>query len=490
MSNVKKGLISSVLLVAESLAKKLIGVVSTLILARVLVPEDFGLVAIATLFMGFLDVLANTGTTQYLLRSDTIDSDTVNTSWTIDLILRTFIALVMIAVAPFVSDYYEDSRLTAIFYVFAALMIFRCLGNPGVAFLRREQNYAPLVKVSIIAKFLSVSIAVSIALIFESYWALILGQCANGITMVAGSYFIHPHKPKLTLINAKEQWHFSGWLIPQSILGYFRTQLDTIMVSSTFGKASLGSYHILKYLAFIPSSEILLPATQPLLVELNKTKNDATLFARQFNISFIGTMLLALPISGFMASQHQLIIYVFLGPNWVEYSELFACFSLLIPAFAILNQARRVLVVFGKTKHMLYYEIVSFFTIYGSLFLIGLEDLFLFGAMRVGLENAICLIFLIYITSSYTGLRNCLRLLTISLPALIAVVVASSVVNMVSLDAHYKVLNLILNGFIFMSLFLLTLSIIHYSAARKTEEWGYIEGLVTKGISLLKSKIA
>lgn len=485
MSNVKKGLISSILLVAESLAKKLIGVVSTLILARVLVPEDFGLVAIATLFMGFLDVLANTGTTQYLLRSDTIDSDTVNTSWTIDLILRTFIALVMIVVAPFVSDYYEDSRLTAIFYVFAALMIFRCLGNPGAAFLRREQNYAPLVKVSIIAKFLSVSIAVSIALMFESYWALILGQCANGVAMVAGSYFIHPHKPKLTLINAKEQWHFSGWLIPQSILGYFRTQLDTIMVSSTFGKASLGSYHILKYLAFIPSSEILLPATQPLLVELNKTKNDATLFARQFNISFIGTMLFALPISGFMASQHQLIIYVFLGPNWVEYSELFACFSLLIPAFAILNQARRVLVVFGKTKHMLYYEVVSFFTIYGSLFLIGIDDLLLFGATRVGIENAICLSFLIYITSSYTGLRNCFRLLILSFPVLFAVILASLLVSIWDLNTQYKLLSLILNGAIFTGLYALMLGIIHYSIAEKTSEWKYIGALIKRSIRII-----
>ena len=461
MSNVKKGLLSSILLVAESLAKKLIGVVSTLILARVLVPEDFGLVAIATLFMGFLDVLANTGTTQYLLRSDTIDSDTVNTSWTIDLILRTSIALVMIAVAPFISACYDDSRLTAIFHVFAALMILRCLGNPGTAFLRREQNYAPLVKISIIAKFVSVSIAVSIALIFESYWALILGQCANGITMLIGSYFIHPHKPSFTLLNAKEQWRFSGWLIPQSILGYFRTQLDTIMVSSTFGKASLGSYHILKYLAFIPSSEILLPATQPLLVELNKAKQDVNAFAKQFNISFIVTMLIALPISGFMASQHQHIIYIFLGENWVEYSELFACFSLLIPAFAVLNQARRVLVVFGKTKHMLYYELISFFVIYGTLFVIGIEDLFLFGAIRVGLENAICLIFLIYITSSYTGVKNCLRLLIISLPVLIAVLVASSVVNIVSLDAHYKLLNLILNGVLFISLFVVMLGIIH-----------------------------
>jgi lipopolysaccharide exporter len=485
MSTVKKGLFSSALLVAESISKKMIGVVSTLVLARVLVPEDFGLVAIATLYLGLLDVLTDTGTTQYLLRSDKLDEETVNTSWTINLILKGILSVVMVVSAPFVSQYYEDSRLTPILYVLSCLIIVRCLNNPGVAFLRREQNYKSLVKLSIIAKFFSVGVAVSIALTFESYWALILGQCANGLMMVIGSYFIHDHRPSLTLANAKEQWSFSGWMIPQSVLGYFRTQLDTIMVSSTFGKEALGSYHIMKYLAFIPSSQILLPATQPLLVELNKTKNDANAFSRQFNISFVVTMILALPITGLMVSQHELITLVFLGNKWIDYSQLLAYFSLLIPAVAMLNQGRRVLVVYGKTKQMLYYEILSFTLLYGSLFSIGMDDLLFFSLIRVGIENALCLLFLAFIALTYTGFKNTLILLFVCIPLILATILASLATSYLNVGSGIILFDLIVTGLIFVIVFFALLLVFHYSFMRRTVEWKYIESLANRSLGVI-----
>ena len=489
MSTVKKGLFSSALLVAESISKKMIGVVSTLILARVLVPEDFGLVAIATLFLGLLDVLTDTGTTQYLLRSDKLDQDTVNTSWTINLILKSLLSVAMLFSAPLISEYYEDSRLTPILYVLSCLIIVRCFNNPGVAFLRREQNYKSLVKLSIIAKFFSVGVAVGTALTFESYWALILGQCANGVMMVIGSYFIHTHRPRLTLLNAKEQWSFSGWMIPQSVLGYFRTQLDTIMVSSTFGKEALGSYHIMKYLAFIPSSQILLPATQPLLVELNKTKNDANAFSRQFNISFVVTMMLALPITGLMFSKHELITLVFLGNKWIDYSQLLAYFSLLIPAVAMLNQSRRVLVVYGKTKQMLYYEILSFTLLYGSLFFIGMDDLLFFSLVRVGIESLLCLSFLLCISLTFTGLKNTLILLYVSIPLILATIFSSIATNYLNVNSGFILLDLIVAGLIFVTTFFAILFAFHYTVMKRTIEWKYIESLTHRSIRAILQRL-
>lgn len=138
---------------------------------------------------------------------------------------------------------------------------------------------------------------------------------------------------------------------------------------------------------------------------------------------------------------------------------------------------------------MLYYEFIFFFVIYGILFVIGIEDLFLFGVIRVGLENVICLIFFIYIIFLYIGVKNCLRLLIISFLVLIVVLVVSLVVNIVSLDVYYKFLNLILNGVFFISFFVVMFGIIYYLGVRKIEEWGYIENFIRRGIIFLKSKI-
>ena len=83
MSNAKKGVLGSFLLIAGGVGEKSIGIVSTLILARVLVPEDFGVVAITTLIMGFID-FADTGANQYLQRCETVTDKIVNSAWTLE----------------------------------------------------------------------------------------------------------------------------------------------------------------------------------------------------------------------------------------------------------------------------------------------------------------------------------------------------------------------------------------------------------------------
>ncbi|MFT6987445.1 MAG: lipopolysaccharide exporter [Psychromonas sp.] len=488
MSAVKKSLFGSLLLVSESITKKLIGLVSTLILARVLVPEDFGLVAIATLTLGFLDVLANTGSKQYLLRIDKIDSDIINTSWTIDFILRAIMAILLFAFTPLLAEYYDDERLEMILYVMASLIIVGQIRNPGLIYLIRQQNYAPTVKLSILTKFIAVGVAIAIALIYESYWALILGTYASVLMGSLGSFVIHPYRPKFCLKNAKEQWKFSSWLLPQSIIGFGRTQLDTIMVSAAADKSALGFYHIMKYIAFIPSSHLLLPATQPLLVQLAKTKHTKSHFSHQYNITFIATMLLTLPMTSLLFFYSELFVAVLLGEKWVNYAELFAAFSLLIPAFAILNQARRVLLVFGKTKHMFYYELVSFTVLYGTLFQIGISDLIRFSYIRVLMENGLCILFMLYITAQYTSAQNMLRLCLATAPIIVSCLISYLVTDLFPLTA-IPLIDVALVTVIFSAVFCIVLTGLYYSFLKNIKEWQFIEGLVRKSVVFFYQKV-
>ena len=108
-SSLKKGVFSSLLLVGNSVANKLVGLISTLILARVLLPEDFGIVAIASLMVGFIEIMANTGSGQYLLRVDNLDEEKVDTAWTINLILKSLLSLIMLISAYWIVDFFRYS---------------------------------------------------------------------------------------------------------------------------------------------------------------------------------------------------------------------------------------------------------------------------------------------------------------------------------------------------------------------------------------------
>lgn len=488
MSAVKKSLFGSLLLVSESITQKLIGLISTLILARVLVPGDFGLVAIATLTLGFLDVLANTGSKEYLLRIDNIDSDIVNSSWTIDFILKFIMASLLFFSTPLLVEYYGDERLEMILYVMASLIIVGQIKNPGLIYLQRQQNYASIVKLSILTKIISIGVAISIALIYESYWALILGTYTSVLTRCLGSYIIHPYRPWFCLKNAKQQWKFSSWLLPQSIIGFGRTQLDTIMVSASADKSALGYYHIMKYIAFIPSSHLLGPATQPLLVQLAKTKSSKSYFTHQYNITFIATMLLTLPLTSILFFYDELFVALLLGEKWVNYAELFAVFSLLIPAFAILNQARRVLLVFGKTKHMFYYELVSFTVLYGTLFQIGISDLIKFSYIRVLMENGLSVLFMLYITVHYTSAKNTLMLCLATAPVIVSCLIAYLITGLLPLTA-IPFIDVVLVTVIFSTVFCVFLTALYYSLLKNIKEWQYIESLVRKSVVFTYQKV-
>jgi lipopolysaccharide exporter len=489
MKSAKKVLIGSSLLIGQSLSTKLIGLVSTLILARVLVPEDFGLVAIATLCLGFVEVLSKTGSMQYLISVDEINDSIVNSAWTLDFIIKIPLAIIFAISAPLIANFYGDDRLIAIIYTLSFMFLLRCIATPAESLLRRAQNFYPLVKLGVLSKIISVTVTVTLALGLKSYWALILGQFVSAIISTLGSYLIHSHRPRFTLINIKDQWKFSSWMIPQSVVGFFRTQLDTLIVSATSGQNVLGAYHIMKYLAYIPSAHIILPATEPLLVELRKARQNTKNFSDQFNISFIVTMAVALPIVSIMYVHHRLIVSFLLGSQWVDYSMLLAIFGFTVLAMAFFQQAQRVLLIFGKTKQIFYYEVTSFIGLYSVLFFVGVEDIFIFSMFRVGIDTVASLTIFIYIAIKYTGLSNFLHLTSAIIPIILASIAGALISNEVKNLMPFDFINLVIVFSVFFSTFILTIIVLYIMGPAKTIEFLYLKNIIIKLFNALRKRL-
>jgi lipopolysaccharide exporter len=490
MSNLKKGIFSSLLLVGESFLNKLIGLLSTLILARVLLPEDFGIVAIAALLVGFFEILSNTGAVQYLLRAKTISEAEVNTSWTINIMLRFSLGIIIYLFSFLAAEYYDDPRLIELMLALSLLFFIDALQNPGTIFLKRNQDYRKIVKVSIIGKILAVGTAVSVALYYQSYWALVAGQATNLIVALVGNYLIVSYSPKFELTNARKQWAFSGWMIPQSIIGFFRTQLDTLLVSSFFGKSELGSYHTMKYIAFIPTSHLIVPMTETVLVELRKASVDQNYFCKMFNASLLITMLIATPIAVFIFYFHEMITLLLLGGNWTKYSELLAIFSLLIPAAAVHRHCCRTLIVYSKPKHILIYEIFSFVFVYTILFYVGLSDLLIFTYARVGVEQVLSLFFLTYVSFKYTNIYSTVRLFVGLFFIISACAISIFLLSLLPIFSLALVVNLLMLTSMFFLLFISIFAGFYFLFLRKFEEWQYISSLLIRLSAPLMKKIS
>jgi lipopolysaccharide exporter len=483
MNKAKKSLFAGMLLVANALLKKAIGLISTLILARVLAPDDFGLVAITMLVLGFVEVFSVTGSQQYIFQKEKVTDDILNTAWTIDLILKVFVSLLLFLSAPFVADYYGDQQLVNSLRVIALLPILGALKNPGLLLLQKEQKYGAIIKQSILIKIVAVIVTISLALALNNFWALILGTLCTSILESAGSYLLHSHRPKFCLRNSKPQLVFSGWMTPQAILGYLRTQLDTFIVSSTYGKSQLGSYHVMKYLAFMPTSEVITPATQPLLVELSKVKNDRDAFTNQYRLSLIIVMAVALPMTAFLYAFDKILIELLLGTQWIKYADVFGALSGMVICFVILNQARRALVVFEKTKWMFYYEMVSFIGIYGTLLFIGLEDIITFTQNRILLEFAFCLSVFSIVAYVLIGFKPLIKLIGMHIPLLLCVFVSVKLTQQIDLTEFNIIIKLASYAILFSLTYLVSLLLSYALIYRKTMEGKYVKNLVLKALS-------
>lgn len=479
MSSLKKIISSSFLLSSEGILRKMVGLVSTLILARVLLPADFGIIAIAIMVMGLFEALKQFGGNMYLLRAEKVTDDMINTAWTIGLSSTTVFALLLAYSAPFVANYYDDERLTLVLWIYASMWIVQNIGSPGTILLKREQNYFPLVSLSIASKILSVIIAITIALIYENYWALIIGQYSMALTGSIGSYFIVKYRPRLCLKEFKVQWNFSSWWMLQSILGYVKTQLDTFLVSSMYDKGGLGSYHNMKYLSSMPTTFLIAPATEPLIADLAQTKNNHNYFAFKYNVSLLVPLCIAIPFCAFFIPHHELITLILLGSNWVEYSNLFSVFCVSVLTICVQQHAARVFVIHEKTKPLFYFELASFIIIFSLLLGLDIETVFTFALIKITTEAVFSFALFAYITIQYTGFRNFMICLSGIVPIVLSALFSTYTSLLVSTD-NPILMQFIYTALIFITTFFVSLIFIAYLFSSKNKEWQYILDLLKK----------
>lgn len=407
INNLLKG---SVLLMFDSFAKKLIGLFSTLILARVLSPEDFGIVAIMLIIAAFFETFTNLGTSDYIICARRPTRDLINTSFTLNLLIRVSLSILMLCSADVFVRYFDDQRLYALIYFYALLMTIGGLENPALHLLKRTHNYKPIIKITILAKFISVIITIFIALVYQSYWALVLGTATSIFIQMIGSYFVHSHRPKICFAGLQAQWAFSKWLIPQGFLGFGRVHLDTFIASSIFGKSSIGAYNTMKYIAFIPSMNIVQPMTGTLLAQLSRIGNNTEHLRSRYDSSLILTLLICLPMTVFLYFNSELVVHVLLGPQWIEFHSLFGWFSLFIFSLSIQHSANRLFIMNKNTRPIFIFEICSIGIILTPLFLLNFDSIQAFTQLKVSIEVCLCIAYFLVTYIRFFNLKQLLRI--------------------------------------------------------------------------------
>lgn len=303
-------------------ALRLVGVVSTIILARLLQPSDFGIVAIAMIVVGMFEVLNQTGQKLALIRIVYPTPAHYNTAWTISFLIGLTIGLAIYLLAPLSKFYFHDDSAITVMKVLALRAVLSGLENIGPVDFRRELNFNLLFYYNFLPRIASFVVTMAAAIFFRNYWALVMGILAGQLGVTVLSYVMHSHRPRLSFSKVPEIWSFSIWAFFRSIGSYFSDQVDQIAVGGISGASSMGRYAVASDVASSPSREINDPMISVLYPVMAKLQHDTGALRRLYLQTLGWSAVICLSTSVGVTMVAPDLVRVLLGPKWLELETL------------------------------------------------------------------------------------------------------------------------------------------------------------------------
>ncbi len=478
---------SSAFLFLTKFLTKGIGLISTLILARLLSPEDYGIVAIATVIIYLFDEISNTGTREYIIHKTTIDNDIINTAGTLNLITKILFWVFFLLLIPIITNFYSKPELFKVLFIISLILPLGALKNVGIIIFERDLNYKPLFYLGLCQKLVAFAFTIAIAFWLKSYWAMIIGTIVSYIVLIAGSYIIHDYRPKLSMVNFKDQWDFSKWLIPRGFLGFSKAEFDVFLVSKMFDISSLGGFNLMKSLVGMVGRDVVMPATEPLLSSFSKAKHDDKKLNFQFSICLFLILAFSLPIASFIWLFDKEIVLILLGEKWIDYASVLGLLSILIVAFSLGAVIQHLLTSLGKTKIQFFYELFGLTVTVVILLTINFDNLAEFSFIRSLIALALSLLLLFYVRSVVK--ISLINLLFLLLPVFISLICASFLVSSLNfIESLPLLLYLFLCGIFFTTSYIILLITALYFYRHK-EEVTYLQWLAGEAFKVIREKI-
>ena len=309
-----------------------LGIVSTLLLARLLVPADFGLVAMAMSVIAVIELATAFSFEIALIQNPCPQRKHFDTAWTLNVLFALGCGAAIAALASPAAAFYLEPRLISVMLVLAVAWAVAGLENVGTVEFRRAMDFRREFSFMAAKRSVSFLLTVALALLFRSYWALVIGTLLGRLAGVALSYVVHPFRPRFTLAASRELFGFSGWLLLNNLLGVAILRVPHFFVGRVNGPQALGLFTVGSELAYMPATELIAPVNRVLFPGFARLASDVARFRTTFVDIIAVIVSIVIPASIGIAAVAEPMVRVLLGQKWMEAVPVI---QLLAPAGAI-----------------------------------------------------------------------------------------------------------------------------------------------------------
>ena len=302
---------------------QLVSFVRTVVLARILLPEHFGVMAVGLVTLHTTLTLTDLGMVPALVQAEETDDRHYNAGWTVGLLRSALVAGVIFFAAPWVASAFSQPASVWVIRGLALRPILEASASIKSAFLIKTLNFRALAIMYLAAVLSEAAVSISLATRL-GVWALVVGALAGAAVLSLTSYMLAPHRPRFVMERAvvRPLVKFGRWIFVTGLLGTLASACLQLVISRKLGAASLGVYSLATRLAYLPglvSSKLVAEVSFPIYARLRSTPVE---LARAFQATLQGLGGLLVPAYVFMIVLAPQFVDTILGTKWEGTAEI------------------------------------------------------------------------------------------------------------------------------------------------------------------------
>lgn len=330
-------------------------IASTSILARLLVPEHFGLISMVTAITGIAGQFSQLGLSTVTVQRRDIDHHQVSNLFWINAALGAVLFGIFCAGSPLVAAFYEDQRLVPITIAVSSAFLWGGLTVQHEALLARQMKQAQSMVVRLLSSGVSVGLAVTLALRGAGYWALVWQEVARTLLTAIGMWMACPWRPGLPNRSGSTRGllRFGTDLTLTQLSYAVISNVDRLLVGKLFGAVSLGIFRQAQQLIMVPLEQLNGPIGSISQPGLSVLQDDPERYRRYYAKTVFMIGLLTMPIAAFAAVYAEDIVLLILGRQWTEAVPFFRIFAVAAFIRPVLGTAGTVLITCGQSGRLL-----------------------------------------------------------------------------------------------------------------------------------------
>jgi PST family polysaccharide transporter len=341
-------------------AKFLLSTLSTVILARLLTPDDFGLIAMVAVFLNLARMFKDAGLSMATVQKEKITQEEISSLFWVNVIISLVLALVMIAISPLVISFYERNEVGEILIILSISFLISGVSIQHNALLQRVLRFDLIGIIQVTSQAVALIIAVLLALMGFGYMALVLNMLVANIMVTGLTLYFIPWIPSkvLRLSKVKEMLIFGGDIAGFNVINYFSRNGDNILIGKFLGSEELGVYSKAYDIFMMPIKQVRIPINSVTIPVLSKLQNEPKRFNKYCSLIVELLAVISLPLTLVCYLEADFIINLMLGDGWEKAIPVFKVLALFGALQVILGIRGSIMVSMGLTRRYFWMGVI------------------------------------------------------------------------------------------------------------------------------------